>query len=113
MKILIIDDIPLTRTIHTRLIKHIAPETEIEQVGSYEEAIKKPLGEFDLIITDNILIKKTGIDLVNYIKNKNIGSKVVILTGWHFQDDELKQLNIPVFYKPVNTKIIKKIINNE
>lgn len=111
MKILIIDDVSLTRTIHTKLIKKINSDIEIEQVGSYEEAVSKPLEEFNLIITDNILIKKTGIDLVNYIKKKKLKVKVIILTGWHFQDDEFKSLNIPVFYKPINTEKIKQILD--
>jgi len=112
MKILIVDDIAITRTTHLKLIKKINPSIEIETAGSYEEAIKNNLKDFNLIITDNILSNKKGSDLVQYTKDKNLNINIVLLTGWHFLDDELKKINIPVYHKPITYDIMKKIITD-
>ena len=111
MKVLLVDDIPTTRIVHSKLIEKINPSCEVEHADSYEEAVLKNLSDYDMIITDNILRRKTGADLVNYIKSSKINTKIVLLTGWHFLDDELQRLKVPIFHKPVSLAVFKKIID--
>lgn len=74
---------------------------------------------YDLIITDLNLGDKSGFDILNELKNKNIEVKVLVVTGSENPEDEIKSLGMGVdefISKPINKDVflirIKKILKN-
>ena len=86
---------------------------EVTTAESYEMALEKlKEEEFDLIFADIVLGTNTGIDLLGYIKNKNITCPVVIVTGYPSMDTATEALRLGAFdyvIKPVRREVLLQI----
>ena len=79
-KILVVDDEPGIRETFTRILSDEGYETEAAE--SYMAGLKK-LEEtrFDMVFSDIMLGKETGLDLLKVIRKKNIDVYIVMVTG--------------------------------
>src|SRR3954471_19933415 len=81
LRILIADDYAVVR----RGVKHIVMEefrtAEVEEVGDAEDLVKKVLGQqWDLIITDISMTGRSGLDVVQQIRQHNPRLPILILS---------------------------------
>jgi len=99
------------------LIEQILKEEGIE-TRRYAQAEKlladiKKRG-FDMIITDLVLPKMSGLELLNELKSRGMDIPVVIITGYASLDSAIEAVNRGAFYyikKPFNIEEIRFVIN--
>ena len=110
MSILMVDDeISIIENISS-ILKAEGQAVEIAQNG--EEAIKKlKTQDFDIVITDIVMSKMNGIELLNWIQCNRPYQKFILITGFSdFQKTEFKtELNISglVLMKPFTIRDLK------
>lgn len=81
MKILIVEDNLLDRKLLNYLIKSNF-KAEIDEAVDGQKAISLiQVNLYDLIITDIIMPKVEGLELINYIKRKGVDSTVFAISG--------------------------------
>jgi CheY-like chemotaxis protein len=105
-RVLIVDDQHDIRRVLATGIKTLGEEVEVVEIPSGEEAIlevtRRPV---DLLVTDVRLAGITGLELVNRIKKRNPGLKIILVTG---VDDPKVRHQVAdagvdaYFYKPVH-----------
>ncbi|MDT8316973.1 MAG: sigma 54-interacting transcriptional regulator [bacterium] len=106
--ILIVDDEEILRFTFGEFLREGG--YEISGAANYDDALKK-LGasSFDLIITDIILGGKTGIDLLEKIKDRGLNCPVIVLTGFPEIETAAKAVALGAFNylsKPVDQKTL-------
>lgn len=81
MKILLIDDHKLIKMGISILLQEYEEYQDVDSCSSYSEFLEKVNDEhFDLIISDISLSDKSGYEVLEYINEKEINSKVIILS---------------------------------
>lgn len=92
MKVLIADDeIDLTRALGA-ILKYSEYEVKIANDG--EEALKIAENEkFDILILDVMMPKKTGIEVVEELRKKNINTPILMLTAKAETEDKVEGLD--------------------
>ena len=92
MKVLIADDeIDLTRALGA-ILKYSEYEVKIANDG--EEALKIAENEkFDILILDVMMPKKTGIEVVEKLRKKNINTPILMLTAKAETEDKVEGLD--------------------
>lgn len=92
MKVLIADDeIDLTRALGA-ILKYSEYEVKIANNG--EEALKIAENEkFDILILDVMMPKKTGIEVVEELRKKNINTPILMLTAKAETEDKVEGLD--------------------
>ncbi len=95
-KILIIDDEEGIRFTFTRFLT--AENYEVVTAKDYDEAVQcVSESDFDLIFADIILRGKTGIDVLRAIKERNISSPVIMITGYPNIDTASEAIRLGAF----------------
>jgi len=78
--VLIIDDEEMIRNVLTKMLSREGISTRCAEDGS--EAIELlEENEFDLIISDLIMPKKEGLEVVMYLKKHNINIPLIVMSG--------------------------------
>lgn len=92
MKVLIADDeADLTRALGA-ILKYSKYEVEIANDG--EEALRMAENEkFDILILDVMMPKKTGIEVVEELRKKNINTPILMLTAKAETEDKVEGLD--------------------
>jgi DNA-binding NtrC family response regulator len=112
MKILIVDDEKSIRVALTDELKDAG--YDITPAASGEEAIELlSSGGFDLVITDLIMGKKSGLDLLDFVKARHINSEVLLITAHATVEtarDALKKGAIDYICKPFEIDNLLHII---
>ena len=75
--------------------------------------IEKKQDEYDVVLLDLIMPNKDGVTILEYMKNKNIDKKVIILTSYNTQDmiRKVSELGISYFVlKPFELEDLEKRI---
>jgi CheY-like chemotaxis protein len=116
-RILIVDDEDNDRDLNSRILNRAGYEV----VGAVDgdaawEAIQTQ--HFDLMITDYLMPKVTGVELVNKLRNTGTKLEVVFLTG-EFPGDQFNRFpwlgSVVILTKPVPSgqllSVVEKILN--
>ncbi|MBI4040587.1 MAG: hybrid sensor histidine kinase/response regulator [Deltaproteobacteria bacterium] len=89
---------------------------DVEQASDGKEAIHKIQEKnFDVILTDLHMPGISGSDLVKYIKNQEVSTKIILISGVNekLSEEELKSLNVDAcLVKPCLIEDIAKAIRN-
>lgn len=93
MKILLVEDqADLAANIKTYLAKE---GYVVEHAALYEAAIKKLAGfDYDVVLLDIMLPDGSGLDVLQYLKNQNPDTGVLILSAKNAVDDRIKGLEL-------------------
>lgn len=115
MNVLIVEDDPMVALINKRYLEQI---TGVKAVGPvmYEKEIISNLEEnkIDLILMDVFLPEKSGIDILKYIREKNIFTDVIMITAANSADEIKKAFAYGVvdyLVKPFEFERFKDSIN--
>ena len=82
IQVIIVEDDPMVRDINTKFLQRIEGFNLFKAVSSLDEAkkyilLKKP----DLILLDVYLPKENGIDLLKWIRNKDMDIDIILITA--------------------------------
>ncbi|OUR99626.1 hypothetical protein A9Q84_00985 [Halobacteriovorax marinus] len=117
MKILLVDDSAVLLKMLKKSIQRIAEDrVRIETCLSASEAEKiLREEEYDLLVTDIVMPKKSGVELIRTIRKTDNNIKICVYSSLRDQEtlDELDKLNISLLIlKPgVVPEIAKKILD--
>ncbi|HEU64785.1 MAG: Transcriptional regulatory protein ZraR [Candidatus Anoxychlamydiales bacterium] len=111
-KILIVDDEPLIVDFLKESLTRLNKKVFTAQNGW--DAIKQIENQdFDLIITDVKMPKKSGIDVLKFVKDKNKNTIVIVISAFAKIDTAIEALNLGAFnylVKPFSFDTLKTII---
>jgi DNA-binding NtrC family response regulator len=99
--ILIVDDERLlTRTLSNALKEAGYKTATATTVETAEKQIFSGKG-FDLILLDNKLVKKSGLDIVKKMRDKDVQAKVILMTAYDSPEvrSEAKRLKVSRYIK--------------
>ena len=112
-KILVVDDEPLIRNFLKESLTRLNKKVFTAQNG--QDAIKQIENQdFDLVITDVKMPKKSGIDVLKFVKQKNKNTLVVVISAFAKINSAIEALNFGAFnylVKPFSFDTLKAIIN--
>ena len=83
-KIMLVDDNEVIIDLYERTLKEVAGMEIIAKAKDGEEAIKileNNVENIDLIISDIVMPKKDGIDVLKFMKDNNINKKIIVVTS--------------------------------
>lgn len=112
MRILVVDDEAEVVDLMKDFILRMRHSVDVALNGS--EALNLiQTNKYDLIFVDYNMPDKTGLELVNYIKQNNLNVHTVIITGYPVMHEGFAKFVGANEYleKPLNLKTIEKIIN--
>ncbi len=82
IRVLVVDDDPADRGLVTRTLKEGLVDVTIEEVDCRERLIEAlDAGEPDVIITDYQLRGLTGLEVINLVRERDIDTPIIMLTG--------------------------------
>ncbi len=88
--------------------------TNLDTASDGDEAISKfNKGKHDLVITDIVMPKKSGIDVLRHVKAVSPNSQIVILTANANKDSAITAVKLGAYdyiEKPFNLEIISRIV---
>jgi len=91
MRILCVDDQPITLMVLKLELKKEFNTCNVVTASSAEEAIKFLTNEkYDLVISDFSMNGMNGIDFLNEVHKKWSETKTILLTGYFVKDEELR-----------------------
>ena len=87
INILIVEDDPVIRELMQHVFESRSDEYQIEFAEDGEEGLEKyNTGEYNLVITDYVMPKMNGGDLIKKIRKQDQDAKVILLTGYNSED---------------------------
>jgi len=113
-RILIIDDDELIGSMLTRLLKNCGYEVRVE-TGSDGITGKIKAWSPDIVLLDNTLPGRLGLDILEEIMQREIETQVVMLTGDTTAETAVKAMKlgaVDYFTKPFNIDEVKIVLNN-
>lgn len=115
IKILVVEDEPITNQMVCSLIKQLRP-CEVVAAFDGQEAIELLTEDtFQLVITDVVMPEVDGFELIEYMNDVNIKTPVIVLTSLSGEKDVIKGYNYPIedyLLKPIKVDVWKARINN-
>jgi CheY-like chemotaxis protein len=116
MRILIADDSAADTELLVRAMKKCSESENllIENVPDGKKALTSlKTGDYDIAFLDVNMPELTGYEVLRYVKDNNIRTKVVFLTGYPDIDENFaKLLRVDEYVeKPIDIKAIEEIIN--
>jgi CheY-like chemotaxis protein len=113
-KILLVDDDAMTREIITEVLKSGGYAADVVSDG-IQAIIEISQNDYDLILSDISMPNFNGYQLLEFLKEKNIGIPVVFLTSYISQEEEIKGLKlgaVEYLKKPVDADLLLLRLNN-
>ena len=111
IKILVVDD---EVTVGTSIANALISETiDVETVLSAEEAFKKDLKDFNIVITDLMMPGISGMDLLKKLKEEEIEAEVIMITGYPSVKSAVESIKIGAFDylpKPFTPKELRSVV---
>jgi diguanylate cyclase (GGDEF)-like protein len=104
LRILLVDDEPLVRDVHARMLRSMRHEVVTAESGAQALAIAETRG-FEVIVTDLSMPNESGWETARQLHGALPGIPIVLVSGWGSQYDEalLAECGIThVLSKPVN-----------
>lgn len=116
MRILLVDDEEDIRSFMKSFVEDIFPDAQIDTAKNGLHGFEKTLvHQYQLIITDHNMPRKTGVDMVTSIRTQaelNKTTPIIVLSG--FLDDQIRQFlktrGISFADKPVNLEELQQEI---
>jgi len=110
-RILIVDDEEMIRTLLFEAFKFF--DYEIESVENGVEAVKQIAAKtYDLIITDYLMPKMDGLELIRRIKMENPSIPVIVITSIGPERELLKSGALACIKKPFKISELQRISQN-
>ena len=110
-RILIVDDEEIIRTLLFEAFKFF--DYEIESVENGVEAVKQIAAKtYDLIITDYLMPKMDGLELIRRIKMENPSIPVIVITSIGPERELLKSGALACIKKPFKISELQRISQN-
>ncbi len=111
-KVLIVDDEPEARTLLRSLLSEIKNVSVVGEAGNSESALYLLVEHYpDLIFMDINMPGKSGMDLVNLIKNRNVDIPVVFISAHkEYAISAIRNQVYDFLLKPVSKDDLKNII---
>jgi putative nucleotidyltransferase with HDIG domain len=111
-RILIIDDDPVTRKLLAQILKK---NYQCEEAESAEEALQKIREkEFSIILSDIVLPKMNGVDLIPHIKSISPNTLIILVSSKQAIDYALKAFRLGAFdyiTKPFDWEQIEAVVS--
>ncbi|WP_308637445.1 response regulator transcription factor [Paenibacillus silvisoli] len=116
MKLLIVEDeAPILRGLLRKIKQFETPFTEIEGVGSAEEALETLRQSYaDLVMTDINMPEMNGLQLIKAAKSEGLCQRFIILTGYDdfsYARDALRLQVIDYLLKPIDDEQLEELLN--
>lgn len=115
-KVLLIDDDPTNNLINKELLLMIDSNFQVEVIESAEGAIHyiKQLGAPDLIFLDINMAGMSGYEFLQWAKEQQLSSKIVVLTAIALNDEKEERLNHlgcnDIILKPITTDKLEDLL---
>ncbi|HSM93147.1 MAG TPA: PAS domain S-box protein [Anaeromyxobacteraceae bacterium] len=88
-RILVVDDEPLVRNAHRRLLESLGYRVDVASDGVQAlELVSRSPGAFDLVLTDQTMPRLSGADLARELLRRRPGARVILCTGYSDRVDE-------------------------
>ena len=116
MHILVADDSPADTELIARVLSKFSESNKLQidytRDGGEAEDLLRP-GGYDIVFLDINMPERTGLEVLRYVKDNNIQTKVVFLTGYPCIDEKFaKALRADEYIeKPIDQKVVEEIIN--
>lgn len=113
IKILIIDDDDIVLKSCQRILQN--ENYDLDFAYSAEEALKKEITDYDIIISDLMMPGMSGMDFLHIIKDRRIDVTVIIFTGYATAETARKALKMGAFDyipKPFTPEELRDVIAN-
>jgi len=97
LNILVVDDEAGTRTALGAVLRLTGHDSHFAVDGDEAiEMIEHAEDPFDLIITDHMMVRVSGLDLVRQLRVKGFEGEIVVLTAYagSFEEEEYKKLEV-------------------
>ncbi len=112
--ILIVDDEKLiTKTLSTAL-KEAGFKTATASTAETAEKQIFSGKDFDVVLLDNKLVKKSGLDILKKMRDRELGAKVILMTAYDSPEvrSEAKRLKVSRYVKkPFDLRSMLEIVN--
>lgn len=115
-KVLLIDDDVSNNIINKELLLMVDNNFEVETIESAEGAIHyiKQLGSPDLIFLDINMAGMSGYEFLQWAKDKQLSSKIVVLTAIPLNDEKVARLHqlgcSDIIVKPITIEKIEDLL---
>ena len=113
LKILVIDDEPMVRDVHSKLLKRLGHDVDTAD-GGKEAMEHASTVSYDVIFTDLSMPQISGWETARRLRELCPNSVVVLLSGWgrHQSEEMLQTCGIShVLAKPVTTRQLKDLLS--
>ena len=113
LKILVIDDEPMVRDVHSKLLKRLGHDVDTADGGS-DAMEQASTVAYDVIFTDLSMPQISGWETARRLRELCPNSVVVLLSGWgrHQSEEMLQSCGIShVLAKPVTTSQLKDLLS--
>ncbi len=93
MKALVVDDNPLVLDMLTKSLKeeHFSVDRSVDGEDAFHKA---RFGNFEIILLDIMLPKKSGFEIVSALRALGIATPVILISGRSFTSDKVKGLDL-------------------
>lgn len=111
--VLVVDDSAETREVIRRELQLLG--YSVEEASTAKDAIAKLKDRtFDLLMSDFIMPKGNGIQLIEFARAHHPCLKIILLTGFPLNDEQhkrLDELNVDLVFKPFTIEEICSFVN--
>lgn len=105
-RILVVDDEPMVRNAHRRLLESLGYVVEVAADGEQALArFREAPGAFDLILTDQTMPRLSGVDLARTVLELRADARVILCTGYsdHVDEERARTLGLSALLtKPID-----------
>ena len=112
--ILYVEDEKELRESSSRFLRKIFPNVDIADNG--QEGLEKYLqNSYDIVITDILMPKMNGLELIRYIREKNKKQEIIVISANTDAENLTKAIQLEVtgyVIKPINFDQILRILND-
>jgi len=116
MRVLCIDDDPMTRTLYHRGLGKALPEDDLEVASTGEEGIDMMKAcPYEAVITDLEMPGISGLDVVKFIRSQAYPTEVLVVTGKASIDSAVSAMRDGArdyLEKPINIPLLVEKIEN-
>lgn len=106
-RILIVDDERSMREMVTILLKRNGFQVETARSGKQAIGMLDSAGPFDLIVTDLVMDRGGGLEILNAVKEQNLGIEVIVFTAFGTPETAVEAMKLGAFdyiSKPFNVE---------
>jgi two-component system response regulator PhoP len=115
LNILVVDDEAGTRKALEAVLKLAGHQTAFAADGDEAlEVFESALDPFDLIITDHLMVRVSGLDLVRQLRERGFAGDIMVLTAYagKIEEQEYRKLEVAgIMGKPFHIDEMRMLLN--